>query len=103
MTEENMALTQRVSTTTKDSSTRVRTTLNVKFPSARIPMIKSVYATLWRTHDNIYNLLPLYAKQEKGENYFTHTDLHAGNILVDPQDGTIRGIIDWECSATLPS
>jgi serine/threonine protein kinase len=32
---------------------------------------------------------------------FVHTDLHGGNILIDPISGTLSGIIDWEAAGVL--
>ncbi len=34
--------------------------------------------------------------------YLAHTDLSVSNVLVDPSDGTLLGIIDWEFANTLP-
>jgi hypothetical protein len=34
--------------------------------------------------------------------YLAHTDLSISNLLVDPSDGTLLGIIDWEFANTLP-
>jgi hypothetical protein len=33
---------------------------------------------------------------------FVHTDLHADNILIDPESATLSGIIDWEAAGILP-
>ena len=32
---------------------------------------------------------------------FVHTDLHGGNILIDPVSATLSGIIDWEAAGVL--
>jgi serine/threonine protein kinase len=32
---------------------------------------------------------------------FVHTDLHAGNILINPISATLTGIIDWEAAGVL--
>jgi hypothetical protein len=32
---------------------------------------------------------------------FVHTDLHANNILIDPESVTLSGIIDWEATGIL--
>jgi len=32
---------------------------------------------------------------------FVHTDLHAGNILINPTSATLTGIIDWEAAGVL--
>ena len=34
--------------------------------------------------------------------YLAHTDLSLSNLLVDPSDGTLLGIIDWEFANILP-
>ncbi|KAF5353005.1 hypothetical protein D9757_014958 [Collybiopsis confluens] len=34
--------------------------------------------------------------------YFSHGDFHDGNILVDPESGSITGIIDWEAAGFRP-
>jgi hypothetical protein len=34
--------------------------------------------------------------------YLAHTDLNVSNVMVDPSDGTLLGIIDWEFANTLP-
>ena len=34
--------------------------------------------------------------------FFSHGDLHGGNILVDPETGALTGIIDWETAAFRP-
>lgn len=33
---------------------------------------------------------------------FVHTDLHGGNILIDPVSAKLTGIIDWEAAGILP-
>ena len=35
--------------------------------------------------------------------FLAHTDLHSSNIFVDPQTGSITGIIDWEFACTVPT
>ncbi|KAJ3167351.1 hypothetical protein HDU88_002273 [Geranomyces variabilis] len=34
--------------------------------------------------------------------YLTHPDLHANNILVEPNSGTVRALIDWDGAVTEP-
>ena len=46
-------------------------------------------------------LLPCYIHESR-DFYLAHTDLSISNILVDPLDGTLLGIIDWEFANTLP-
>jgi hypothetical protein len=57
--------------------------------------------------------LPLYVQPDIlyehdpdfGDSYsffFTHLDLHASNIWVDPNDGHLLGITDWEFANLLP-
>jgi len=47
-------------------------------------------------------ILPQYVQATKTF-YLAHTDLSLSNIMVDPSDGTLTGIIDWEFANTLPA
>jgi RIO-like serine/threonine protein kinase len=51
-------------------------------------------------HLYIGTLLPSYV-QESQTFYLAHTDLSISNIMVDPTDGSITGLIDWEFANTL--
>ena len=48
------------------------------------------------------SVLPSYIIDSRAS-FLGHTDLSVSNILVDPSDGTLLGIIDWEFANTLPS
>jgi hypothetical protein len=60
-------------------------------------------------------LLPLYVRPQLNQLsssnyseisekfYFAHFDTHTGNVLVNPEDGTLSGLVDWEFSGTLPA
>ncbi|RPA74547.1 hypothetical protein BJ508DRAFT_366176 [Ascobolus immersus RN42] len=48
-------------------------------------------------------LAKIYSDIESSDGYvLRHHDLHAANIMVDEQSGTINGILDWEFIATVP-
>ena len=50
----------------------------------------------------LYALLPAYVQPKSNTFYLAHTDLGLDNIIVDPSDGTVTGVIDWEFANTLP-
>jgi hypothetical protein len=52
-------------------------------------------------HFNLGLVLPCYII-ESSIFFLAHTDLSISNVLVDPSDGTLLGIIDWEFANTLP-
>ena len=67
----------------------------------------------WMVHFYIGLILPLYVQPDilyehnpdYGDSYsffFTHLDLHPSNIWVDPNDGHLLGITDWEFANLLP-
>jgi hypothetical protein len=58
-------------------------------------------AEKWMAHHHIASLLPAYVEPTRTF-YLAHTDLNGSNIMVDPTDGTVTGIIDWEFANTLP-
>lgn len=47
-------------------------------------------------------LLPSYVIPTATSFYLAHTDLSRSNVLVNPDDGTLSGIIDWEFANALP-
>jgi len=47
-------------------------------------------------------LLPSYIIPTATSFYLAHTDLSRSNVLVNPDDGTLSGIIDWEFANVLP-
>jgi hypothetical protein len=55
----------------------------------------------WLAHLYLGSLLTSYV-QESQNFYIAHTDLNIWNIMVDPSDGTVTGIIDWEFANALP-
>ncbi len=53
---------------------------------------------------NLYSNSPLLGPStDTNKFFFSHGDLHGGNILVDPQTGALTGIIDWEAAALSPT
>ena len=56
----------------------------------------------WRIHLYLASVLPSYVKPQDGGFFLAHTDLSPSNILLNPQTGSITGIIDWEFACTLP-
>lgn len=56
---------------------------------------------MWSLHAYMAAILPSYAL-ETSSFYLAHTDLSIANIMVDPDKGTLTGIIDWEFANTLP-
>ncbi|KAF2639846.1 hypothetical protein P280DRAFT_470452, partial [Massarina eburnea CBS 473.64] len=55
--------------------------------------------------ERLIALLPtIFPAAENGGEEFVlhHTDLNAGNILLDPNTHEVAGIIDWECIHTVP-
>ena len=48
--------------------------------------------------DLIKSIEPVHSR--KHESYFTHSDLHTTNLLVE--GGRLCGIVDWECAAFKP-
>jgi len=56
----------------------------------------------WKIHLYLSSVLPSYVKPQDNGFILAHTDLNPSNILVDPQTGSITGIIDWEFSCTVP-
>jgi hypothetical protein len=56
---------------------------------------------MWSLHAYMVAILPSYAL-ETSSFYLAHTDLSIANIMVDPDKGTLTGIIDWEFAITLP-
>jgi hypothetical protein len=57
----------------------------------------------WKIHLYLSSLLPSYVKPQADGFFLAHTDLHPLNIFVDPQTGSITGIIDWEFACTVPT
>jgi hypothetical protein len=56
----------------------------------------------WRIHLYRGSVLSSYVGEETGEFFLALTDLDGQNIIVNPQTGSITGIIDWEFASTLP-
>jgi hypothetical protein len=56
----------------------------------------------WKLQLYLSSILQSFVGKETGKFYLAHTDLNAGNILVDDK-GNITGIIDWEFASTLPA
>src|SRR5436190_11332492 len=56
---------------------------------------------MWMIHSYLGSLLPSYAEETKVF-YLAHTDLSISNLLIDPSDGHVTGIIDWEFANALP-
>ncbi|KAH7095631.1 kinase-like domain-containing protein [Paraphoma chrysanthemicola] len=50
----------------------------------------------------LLNLLPTIFPDATESFVLHHADLNASNILIDPLNHTITGIIDWECIHTVP-
>jgi hypothetical protein len=48
-------------------------------------------------------LVPFLNWGEDDQFYLAHANLDAHKILIDPTNGQVNGIIDWDSSATLPS
>lgn len=58
---------------------------------------------LFKSIFGLYTHSDVLGQSSDASNFrFSHGDLHAGNIFIDPQTGTITGIIDWECAAFRP-
>jgi hypothetical protein len=56
----------------------------------------------WKIHAYLSSVLPSYVKPQDDGFILADTDLNSSNILVDPQTGSITGIIDWEFSCSVP-
>ncbi|KAH7085995.1 kinase-like domain-containing protein [Paraphoma chrysanthemicola] len=50
----------------------------------------------------LLNLLPTIFPNATESFVLHHADLNASNILIDPLNHTLTGIIDWECVHTVP-
>ncbi|KAJ3747084.1 kinase-like domain-containing protein [Lentinula detonsa] len=57
---------------------------------------------LFHSIHRLYPSSTLFGPSEPFNFYFSHGDLHEGNILIDPQSGAITGIIDWEAAGFRP-
>ncbi|KAJ3788224.1 kinase-like domain-containing protein [Lentinula aff. detonsa] len=57
---------------------------------------------LFQSIHRLYPSSTLFGPSEPSNFYFSHGDLHGGNILIDPQSGAITGIIDWEAAGFQP-
>jgi hypothetical protein len=57
----------------------------------------------WKIQLYLASLLLSYVKPQDDGFFLAHTDLHPSNIFVDPQTGSITGIIDWEFACTVPT
>lgn len=53
-------------------------------------------------HNYLGLLLPSYIIPNATSFYLAHADLSRSNVLVDPDDGTLLGVIDWEFANALP-
>ena len=56
----------------------------------------------FKIHAHLAGVLDSYVGKETGTFFLAHTDLHTSNILVDPNTGSITGIIDWDFASTFP-
>lgn len=53
---------------------------------------------------NLYPNSPLLgpSRVDTSKFFFSHGDLHGGNIIVDPKSGALTGLIDWEAAGFRP-
>lgn len=56
----------------------------------------------WRIHAYLASVLASYVKPQTDDFFLAHKDLNPSNILVDPESGSITGIIDWEFACVVP-
>ena len=72
-------------------------------PSTRPQLDMPTYekcVELFKSIFSLYAHSDVLGQSSDANNFcFSHGDLHAGNIFIDPQTGAITGLIDWECAA----
>lgn len=75
-------------------------------PSTRSMSDKFTRDKLLDVYDAVQGLYPhsliFGASSEPSAFRFSHGDLHDGNILIDPEAGTITGVVDWETAGFCP-
>ncbi|KAJ3149567.1 hypothetical protein HDU89_003620 [Geranomyces variabilis] len=64
------------------------------------PVNRGPFST-WVEYAEVSAFILIYG-QNRSVFYLTHPDLHANNILVEPNSGTVRALIDWDGAVTEP-